>query len=135
VSFFLLFRHRPYELEVDRDRYLIAHHCAAAFEQPAVHQSEIAPVDCRLCYSADPSVVVKFRFTAGLGDRGGVESRPMSAGSGLCLVAYGVAFFGLMLASQATLGVAVVGVACLLGITARMIQAQYVINRSKDDKP
>lgn len=60
----------------------------------------------------------------------------MSAGSGLCLIlAYGVAFFGLVLASQATIGVALVGVACLLGITARMIQAQYVINRTKYDTP
>jgi hypothetical protein len=55
-----------------------------------------------------------------------------SAGAVLCLLAaFAAAFFGLVLASQATIGVGLVGVGCLLGITARMLQAEWQYKRPK----
>lgn len=42
----------------------------------------------------------------------------------MLLLAFGTAFIALVLSSQATLGTTVVGIACLLGIVARMMQAQ-----------
>jgi uncharacterized paraquat-inducible protein A len=51
--------------------------------------------------------------------------KAMPAGAILMLLlACGAAFLGLVLSSQATLGPAVVGIACLLGIIARIMQAQ-----------
>lgn len=41
----------------------------------------------------------------------------------LAAVAVFVALFGLMATSEATLGVSIIGVACVLGIIARIVQA------------
>jgi hypothetical protein len=53
------------------------------------------------------------------------EARMPTSATLVLLFAFTVAALGLLFASQATLGPTIVGIACLLGITARMVQASH----------
>lgn len=54
------------------------------------------------------------------------KSRPGMPASAILMLLFacGTGFIGLAVSSQATLGPSIVGIACLMGIIARIMQAQ-----------